>query len=60
MHGKLIRKGNAIQTIDTSDLGKKANFNTKIKDIEKKVPNHNKYVTTNYCNKFPDIIFDER
>ena len=48
------------QTVDTSDLIKKADNDTKIEDITKKVPNHNKYVTNNNFNKFPGAIFDER
>ena len=37
-----------IQTIDTSDLVKKANYNTKIEDIIKKTPNHGKYATNEF------------
>ena len=34
---------NAIQAIDTSGLVKKANYNTKINEIEKTTPSHDKY-----------------
>ena len=55
-----LKKVNAIQAIDTSDLVKKADYNTKIGDIEKRVPDHYKYITTNDFNKFQGAIFDER
>ena len=32
-----LKKVNAIQTIDTSDLVTKADYNTKIEDIKKKL-----------------------
>ena len=38
----LIKSINAIQTIDTSHLVKKADYNTKIVEIEKKKPDHDK------------------
>ena len=41
-YNELVRKVNAIYTIDTSDLVKKADYNTKIENNEKKTPNHNK------------------
>ena len=34
------------QTIGTSDLVKKAKYNTKIKDIKKELPNHDKCIAT--------------
>ena len=36
----------AIQTIDTSDLLKKAHCNTEVVEIEKKVHDHDKCITT--------------
>ena len=55
-----LKKVNATQTIDTSDLVKKADYDTKIEDIEKKIPKLNKYITINDFNKFSGEIFDER
>ena len=49
-----------IQTIDTSDLVKKANYNTKIEDIIKKISNHGKYITTNEFHKLTRENFAER
>ena len=48
----------AIQTIDTGDLVKKADDNKKITWIEKKVLNHDVYITTQEFNKL--ISFDGR
>ena len=42
---KLVNKVSAFQTSDTSDLIKEADFNTKIDEIEKKIPIHDKYIT---------------
>ena len=36
LYDKLVKKANAIQTIDTIDLVKKAGYNTKIDKIGKK------------------------
>ena len=40
-----------IQTNDTSDLVKKADCNTKIDEIENKVPDHDKYITPPELNR---------
>ena len=47
-YDELIRKCNAIQTINTGNLVKKANYNTKINEIEKKTSDHDhgEYITT--------------
>ena len=45
---------------DNSDLVKKADYNTKILEIEKKIPNHDKYVIANDFNKFSGVMFDEK
>ena len=48
-----FKKVNAIQTTDTSDLVKKADYNTKIGEIEKKILDHdhsNKYIPTKEFN----------
>ena len=39
---EMVKKLNAIETIDTIDLVKKADCNTKIGGIEKKIPDHDK------------------
>ena len=46
VYNKFLQKVNAIQTIDTNDLVKKAGSNTTIYEIEKKMPDHDKYITT--------------
>ena len=52
-YNELIKKSNAIQTTDTSDLVKKTDYYTKINETEKKVldHNHDKYITTQDFNK---------
>ena len=56
----MVKKVNAIQIINTSDSVKKADYYTKIEEIENKIPGHEKYITTNDFNKFLGTIFDER
>ena len=48
-YDKLVKKVNAIKTTDTCDIIKKADYDTKMNEIEKKINDHdnnNKY--TNY------------
>ena len=47
----MAEKINAIQTIGTSNLVKIAHYNTNIREIEKKIPNHDIYITTQEFNK---------
>ena len=54
-YNELVTKPNAIQTTDTSNLVKKADYNTKINEIEEKKPNHGKYITT---QKFKKLTAD--
>ena len=51
---RLVRKVNAIQTTDTSNLVNKAEYSTKIAEINKKILYHNldKYITTQKFRKF--------
>ena len=51
-----------IKTSDVSNLDKKTDCNTKLKEIEKKVTHHNhdKYITTPEFNKFTAEIFAPR
>ena len=60
VYHELVKKFYAIPTIDHSDLVKKADYDTKIEDIKKKISNHDKYINTSYSNEFPAAIFDER
>ena len=46
VYNEFLQKVNAIQTIDTNDLVKKAGSNTAIYEIEKKMPDRDKYITT--------------
>ena len=56
----MAKRVNAIQTIDTSDLVKKADYNTIIEDIEKIILDHDKYITSNEFNKLTKDNFAER
>ena len=47
----MVKNIRAIQTINTNDLVKKADYNTKIDENERKIPNHDKCVTTQEFNK---------
>ena len=47
---------NVIRTNDTSELVRKTDYNTEIEDIEKKIPNHDKCITT---NEFKLTFFEE-
>ena len=57
LYDVLVKKIKAIQTNDTSNIVKK-NYDTKIKENDDKI--HNKYITTNYFNKFSGAVFDEK
>ena len=56
----MVKKVNVVQTIHTSDLVKKPTTIKKIEDIEKKIPNHDKYITTNEFHKLTREHFAER
>ena len=40
--------------LDTSGLVTATVLNTKISEVENKVPNHDKYITTPECNKLTE------
>ena len=47
LNNELVKKVNAIQTTDTSNLSKKTDYNKKISEIENKfTTDHNKYIIT--------------
>ena len=52
----MVKQVNGSQTINTSDLIKKADYDTKIRDIKKKIPDHDKYITNKYFNTFSTIF----
>ena len=54
----MVKNVNVIQITDTIDLVKKIDHNTKIEKIEKKLPNHDKYITTVELNKLPKENFE--
>ena len=56
----MVNKVNAIQNIDTSDLIKKDDYNTEIDENEKKIPNHDLYITTQEFNKLTAENFTGR
>ena len=47
----MVKKVNAIQANDTSDLAKNADYSTIIDETEKKIPTHDKQITTNDFRK---------
>ena len=49
-----------VNAIDTSDSAKKADCITKTAEIEKKTPEHHKYVTTSRFNKLTKYNFAKR
>ena len=57
VYDHLVTKVNAI---NTSELVLKTDYNTKIKEIEAKIPDHDKYITTPEFNKLTKENFDER
>ena len=58
----MVESVNAIQATDSSDLVEKPDDDddAKIKNIEKGIPNNDKYITTNDFNKFSRAIIKER
>ena len=62
LYDELVKKVNAIWTIDSSNFVKKTDYDTKIVELEKRIPDHEKYITTNdfTANTFSGSIFDER
>ena len=53
----MVKKISAIQTIDISNLVEKADYNTKIEEIKKKIPDNAIYVTTQRFSKSTADIF---
>ena len=56
----MVKKINAIQTNDTINLINKTDYDAKVVAIEKKIPDHDKYITTTEFNKLTTEIFAER
>ena len=59
----MVKKVKNIKTADTNDLVKKAYYNTKFNDIEKKITDHdhsNMYITTQEFNKLTTDNFADR
>ena len=53
LYNELVKRVNATQAIDGGNLVKKVDYNTKIGEIEKKIPDHDhgKYIATQEFNK---------
>ena len=49
-----------VNAVDTSDLLQKAGYNTKIEEIENKISDHEKNITTCKFNKLMEENFVER
>ena len=63
MYHQLVKRANAILTIDNKDLVKEMITMQElitIKDTEDEIPKHDNYITTYDFNKFSGTIFDER
>ena len=56
LYAELVKIFNVIPSNDTSYLVKKDYYNAKLLEIEKKIPNHHKYITTYGLNKFSGAI----
>ena len=59
----MVEKVKNIKTADTNDLVKKAYYNTKFNDTEKKITDHdhsNMYITTQKFNKLTVDNFADR
>ena len=61
-YDELVKKVNAIQTTDASDLAIKADYNTKVNKIKKNITDHDhdKYITTQEFNKLTSEKFAAR
>ena len=60
VYDELVKNVDAIETTDTSNLVKKADYDIKIDEIEKKIPNHEIYITTQEFNKLTTNNFAAR
>ena len=63
VYEELIKKVNSIQTTDTNSLVKKADYNTKIAEIEKNIlyyDHNNKYITTQQFDRLSAENFTAR
>ena len=58
----MVKKVNNINTADSNYIVKKADYNTKINEIEKKIADHyhDKYITTQKFNKLTADNFTAR
>ena len=59
-YDKLVKDVNAIHTTDTSDLVRKAGYDTNIDEIQKKIPVHYKYITATEYSKLTKESFAGR
>ena len=55
----MVENVNAVQTIDTGNLVKRADYNTTFEEIENKVHHPDKYITTTEYNKLTIENFAE-
>ena len=62
VYNELVSKINVIQTTDNNNLVKKANYNTEIDEVEKKILAHNhcKYITAQEFNNLTAENFTAR
>ena len=51
MYNELVKKVNATQTNDTSNLIKNIDYNTKVEEVEKDISVHDISITTQEFNK---------
>ena len=56
----MVKNVDAIQTNYTIGFLREADYNTKIVEIENKIPGHDKYIATNDFDKFSYAICNEK
>ena len=57
-----LKRFNAIQTFDSSNLVIKTNYNIKINEIQKEITdhNHNRYITTQEFNYGRNFLLEDQ
>ena len=55
----MVKKVKTVGAIDVGKANKKADYDTKVEEIKRKILNHDKCITSNDFNEFLDALFDE-
>ena len=56
----MVKKVRAFDVANVIKLVKRTDYNKEVKELKKKIPNHDKCITTNSFIIFSCTIFDER